>query len=184
MNNNKIKMAVVGFGQRGIVFSEEAKKFPNDIELVAVCDTDISRFEYIKENYNLKDENLYSNFNEMMSKEKLADFLVIATPDRDHYSQAMKALDKGYHLLLEKPIALNREEIFQIKEKANKLNLKVSVAHVLRYTTFYQKIKDVIDSGIIGDVVTLTQRENIGYAHFAHSYVRGNWRNSLTSGPI
>src|SRR5690554_5072972 len=117
-------MAVLGFGQRGIVFSNEAKKFPDEVELVAVCDTDKSKFDYIKENYNLKDDQIHEDPASFFKLGKLADFLVIATPDKAHYAQAMKALEIGYNLLLEKPIALNAEEVLAIKNKANELNLK------------------------------------------------------------
>jgi len=58
------------------------------------------------------------------------------------------------------------------------------VCHVLRYTVFYQTIKKMIDSGAIGDVMSIEACEDVAYWHHAHSFVRGNWRNSETSGPM
>lgn len=180
----KVKLAILGFGQRGIVYANEAKKYPDEIELVAVCEINKKKHNLIKEEYGIDFDNIYSNYEEFISQGKIADILIISTMDRDHYKQTMDALDVGYDILLEKPIATSFEEVYKIKEKANKLNRKIAVAHVLRYTPFYQKIHEIIEDGLIGEVVTLSQNENIGYEHYAHSYVRGNWRNSHETGPI
>jgi predicted dehydrogenase len=110
--------------------------------------------------------------------------LVISTPDALHYAQAVRALDLGYDILLEKPIAVTEAECVAIGKKAAKLGRTVAVCHVLRYTAFYRGIKDVIDSGRIGAVAAITQTENVSYWHQAHSYVRGNWRSSKTSSPM
>ena len=94
--------------------------------------------------------------------------------DQDHHQHALKALEVGYDILLEKPIALNKKDIYEIKQLANQLNRKVAVAHVLRYTHFYNEIKKLIDQGVLGSIATLHQTENVGYLHYAHSFVRGN----------
>jgi predicted dehydrogenase len=127
---------------------------------------------------------IFSDFSDFINQGKIADILVISTMDQNHYEHAMKALDVGYHILLEKPIALSKETIYEIKEKANKLKLKIAVAHVLRYTHFYESIKNLIDQNAIGDIINIHQTENVGYKHFAHSYVRGNWHNSDKSSPM
>ena len=180
----KITMAVLGFGQRGIVFSNVAKDYSNEVELVAVCEQNTNKHQWIKENYQLSSESIYGDFNHFMNQGKLADILIISTMDQDHYIHAMKALEVGYDILLEKPIALSKKEIFEIKNKANQLNRKIAVAHVLRYTHFYKEIKRLIDEGVLGSIATLHQTENVGYLHYAHSFVRGNWHNSNTSSPM
>ena len=115
---------------------------------------------------------------------KLADILIIATMDQDHYSQAMKALDLKYHLLLEKPIALNLKQCLDIENKALKNNLYVVVCHVLRYSLFYKKIKEIVNSKILGNIININTTENVGYWHQAHSFVRGNWNNSNKTSPM
>ena len=78
----------------------------------------------------------------------------------------------GYHLLLEKPMAVDEEDCEEIARVCTKSGVLVSVCHVLRYFPPVLKIKEVIESGAIGKVVNINHTENIGYWHFAHSFVR------------
>jgi len=96
----------------------------------------------------------------------------------------MLALDRGYDILLEKPISPDAQECLEIEEKANRLGRKIIVCHVLRYTAFFSTLKQIVDSGEIGKVVAIKHSENIGNYHMAHSFVRGNWRNTSLSSPI
>lgn len=180
----KIRIAILGFGQRGFVYANIIKQNPDLLELACVCEINPAKKPLIMNMFGVKEEDYYVNHLEMFKKGKLADILVISTMDQDHYIQAMEALDLGYDILLEKPIATKKEDIIAIKDKANKLNRKVAVAHVLRHTAFYQKLKELIECGSIGKVQAISQTENIGYFHFAHSYVRGNWRKKETSAPM
>lgn len=180
----KLTMGILGFGQRGIIYANAANDYPDEIELSFVCEKDITKHEMIHQNYKVKKENIYINYSDVLGKGKIVDFLVISTMDQDHYEQTMKALDQGYDILLEKPVALKKKHIYEIKEKANELNRKIAVAHVLRYTPFYMKIKELITSGTIGEIATISQTENVGYLHYAHSYVRGNWHKESDSAPM
>lgn len=88
---------------------------------------------------------------------------------------------KGYHLLLEKPMSTNERECEEIAEICEKSGVIMAVCHVLRYFPPVLKIREIIDQGLIGDIVTIDHRENILWWHFAHSFVRGNWRNLKSS---
>lgn len=180
----KIKIAIFGFGQRGFVYANIIKEYPEEMELVAVCEINPAKKPLIMNLFQIPEEKYFLNDKEFFEKGKLADILIISTMDRDHYLQALTALDLGYDLLLEKPIATEREEILAIASKAKELGRRVAVAHVLRYTAFYQKIKELISTGKLGDVTTISQTEHVGYYHYAHSYVRGNWRKAETSAPM
>ena len=85
---------------------------------------------------------------------------------------------------MEKPVATTPEDCIAIRDAAKRLNRKVAVCYVLRYTTFYRTIKNIIDSGRIGEVVNVDAVENVGYWHQAHSFVRGNWSNCGRSSPM
>ena len=180
----KIKIAILGFGQRGFVYANIIKQNPKLMELVSVCEINEKKKPLIMQMFGLNEESIFLDYKEMYKKGKIADILIISTMDQDHYIQAMEALEIGYDILLEKPIATKKEEIKAIKDKANNLGRNVAVAHVLRHTLFYQKLKELIGLGKIGKVQAISQTENIGYFHFAHSYVRGNWRKKELSAPM
>ncbi len=180
----KVTVAVVGLGSRGGVYSECQPFLSDDMEIVAVADIVPEKVEKWKKLYNLPDEACYSSAEELLKEDKLADVMFICTQDRQHMGHAIPALEKGYHLLLEKPISPDPVECKKVADAANKYKRHVVVCHVLRYTVFYQKIKEIIDSGVIGDIVSIQAIENVAYWHQAHSFVRGNWRNSDLSSPM
>ncbi|HHX80659.1 MAG TPA: Gfo/Idh/MocA family oxidoreductase, partial [Acholeplasmataceae bacterium] len=95
----KIKIAILGFGQRGFVYANIIKEFPDEMELVSVCEINLLKKPLIMHQFSIKAENYFTDYKEMFKKGKLADILIIATQDRDHYEQAMAALDLGYDLL-------------------------------------------------------------------------------------
>ena len=177
-----MKFAVIGIGGRGTIYAHFIREYGH--EIVAVCDTDEKRLQYAQEEYGVKPENLYRDENEFFAGGKKADALVIATLDTLHYRQTMQALQLDYDILLEKPIAMTLQECEDIRDKAIERNRKVVICHVLRYSPFYSTVKKLLNQNAIGDIVSLTMTEEIGYYHFAHSYVRGNWRNTEISTPL
>jgi len=181
----KITVALAGLGSRGKdAYAVTAKRFPEKMEIVAIADIDEAKVEEVAREYNIPKEACYSSAEEMIAQDKLADVMFISTQDRQHVGQAIPALRKGYHLLLEKPISPDLDECRELVKVANECNRHVIVCHVLRYTPYYSKLKEVIESGTIGDVVSVMSLENVGYWHQAHSFVRGNWRNSDITSPM
>jgi predicted dehydrogenase len=176
-------IAVVGFGARGAHYSNIVD-YAKVGKIVAVCDVRKERLEMAKEKYNVPDENLFTNTDEFFKAGKFADLCIVATQDAQHREHAIKAMEIGYNLLLEKPIATNLEDVMAIYEASIKYNKKVSVCHVLRYAPFYSVIKDELNSGKYGKIVTMDLAENVGYWHQAHSFVRGHWRNKEQSSPM
>jgi predicted dehydrogenase len=134
--------------------------------------------------FKVKKENRFGDFSEVFKKGKLADAVVISTPDDVHYEPCMMALEKGYQVLLEKPIAPTEKECTDILAAAKKHNRIVAVCHVLRYAPYFVALKQAVDSGVIGDVISVQHLEPILFDHMAHSYVRGNWHNSKKTTPI
>ena len=181
----KVKVAVCGFGIRGAeAYASYQKLRPEEMELVAVADPRPERRELAVREYGVSPENCFESGEALLAREKMADLLIIATQDTDHVCYALPALEKGYHLLLEKPISPRLEECVALREKAHECGRLVIVCHVLRYTQFYQKIHNLLREGVIGDIQSLVATENVAYWHFAHSYVRGNWRRSDLSSPV
>ena len=175
---------VIGAGDRGLTYTKEMLKMPEKYKLVGVADINPEKRDRYKRRFGLTDEQCYSDWREILSKPKMADIAMIATSDFDHYEPAMKAIELGYHLLLEKPVAPTERECCEIANAAEKAGVKVIVCHVLRYSPFYKKIKSIIKSGMIGEVMSIEQTEAIGDRHFAHSFVRGRWGNTSRSAPM
>lgn len=185
MGEKKVTLAIVGLGGRGHdVYGSYAIEHPNDVEIVGIADTAPEKIERAQKNWNLPDEMCYKSAEVFFAQPRMADAVAICTQDRQHVEHAVMALKKGYHLLLEKPVAINIEGCIEVLEAAKKYERHVVVCHVLRYTPFYNTFKRLIEDGKIGEVVTIQAMEQVGYWHHAHSYVRGNWRKSEESSPM
>ncbi len=176
-------IAVVGFGSRGAHYIDIADCAKIG-KVVAVCDINENCLKLAKEKYNLPDDRLFTDVNEFFNAGKFAELCIVATQDAQHREHAIRAMEVGYNLLLEKPIATNLEDVMAIYEASVRLNKKISVCHVLRYAPFYTVIKDELSSGKYGKIVTMDLVENVGYWHQAHSFVRGHWRNKAQSSPM
>lgn len=119
-----------------------------------------------------------------MAQPKFADVAVIATVDEMHYEPALKAIDLGYNLLLEKPVAQTAQECADIALAAQKKGVSVLVCHVLRYTPFFGKVKELLMADTIGEVMSAVHVEAVGNVHQSHSYIRGNWHCEAESTPM
>ena len=179
-----VTVMIIGAGSRGRTYARYAEKFPQSMKVVGVADLNPNRRKAMAKKHNIPAENQFGHFNDALSKAKLADAVVIATPDNLHYEPCMKALELGYDVLLEKPVAPTERECRAILKQAHKYNRIVAVCHVLRYAPYFVALKQVLESGAIGDIVNIQHFEPIRYAHMAHSYVRGNWPLSTKTTPI
>lgn len=174
------KLAVIGYGGRGSIYGEFALCFPEKFQLVAAADIDVLRLQKL----HGKNVDTYTDYRQLLDAGYDLDLVAIATQDAQHKEHAIYALERGYDLLLEKPIAPNKEDCDEIYKCAKKHGRKVYVCHVLRYSPFYSIVKDIIDSGELGEIVNIHALEGVGYYHIAHSFVRGPWRNTKESSPM
>jgi predicted dehydrogenase len=110
--------------------------------------------------------------------------VVLATQDRDHLEPALALMEHGYDILLEKPMATTAEDCRRLQQASRHHQRLLVVAHVLRYTPYFRQLKRVVESGVLGQLVTVRHLEPVNYWHQAHSFVRGNWRNSGQSAPM
>ena len=178
MMNRPLTVAVAGCGSRGQdTYSKLLVTMPERAKVVAAADLDPEKLDGMRRLTGIPESACYASAEEMLRQPRLADVMLICTPDSCHYAHAKAALLLDYDLLLEKPIAPTAEECVELRDIAVARGHRVAVCHVLRYTAFYQKIRQLMDSGVIGDPVSLQAIEQVGYWHQAHSFVRGNWRN-------
>ena len=180
-----ITVIVIGAGQRGWgAYSSYGIKFPDELQVVGVAEPIPYRRERISKAFNIPPENQFVTWEDVFKRPKFADALFITTPDDLHYGPAIAGLQQGYHLLLEKVIAQTWKECNDILKLAEKKQTIVAVCHVLRYTGYFRKMKEIIDSGKIGDVISIEHVEPVEHIHMSHSFVRGNWRNEKQSNPM
>ncbi|MCH3971216.1 MAG: Gfo/Idh/MocA family oxidoreductase [Oscillospiraceae bacterium] len=181
----KLTVAFAGLGNRGKdTYAPTVKLFSDRMEMAAIADIDPAKVEDVAKTYGIPKDRCYTSVEEMLAQPKLADAMFITTQDRQHVKQAVAALRKGYDLLMEKPISPVLDECREIVRVAKETGRKVVICHVLRYTPFYMKLKEILDAGTIGDVVSIMGIENVCYWHQCHSFVRGNWRNSDQTSPM
>lgn len=177
----KLKVIVIGAGNRGGTYTDYMTQMPEKYEVVAVAEPRESRREYVQKKHNIPDNMCFDDYKPLLELGKIADIALIATMDRQHFEPAMKAIDLGYDLLLEKPITPTPEECIELTKHANEKGVKVVICTVLRYTFLFNQLKEIIDSGRIGKVMSINHEECVEFVHQSHSFVRGNWHNSQES---
>lgn len=180
----KLSLILIGGGDRGSSYLKFLQINPECFKVVALAEPVKEKREYLQDLYNVPESLCFESYEEVLNMPKFADIVMICTQDKMHFEPAMKAIDKKYDLLLEKPIAPTANECIEISQAARNNGVKVLVCHVLRYTPFYKCIKRIIRSGKLGDVVNINHIEGVGNVHMSHSFVRGNWRKADESAPM
>lgn len=178
---NPVEMIIAGAGDRGFVYASYAKEHPDSVKVVGVAEPrDYYREKMVSE-HGIPEENVFTDWKDMAKRAKFADAVIITTQDHMHRDPAIAFAKKGYHILLEKPMAPDEKSCRDITKAALSKKVIFAVGHVLRYTDYTQHLKGIIDSGLIGDVISIQHLEPVGFWHQAHSFVRGNWRNEKES---
>ena len=181
----KVTLALIGAGERGSdSYAPYALSHPQEAQCVAVAEPNSARREKFRKMHNISEDMCFNTWEEMLEKPKLADAVLICVQDGLHLPVTIKALEKDYHVLLEKPMSNKPEDCVLMGEYAKRYKKVFSICHVLRYTNFFSALKKYIDDGRIGDLVSIQLNENVAYWHQAHSFVRGNWRNSNETSPM
>ncbi|UFU06146.1 Gfo/Idh/MocA family protein [Ruania halotolerans] len=180
-----VTLSVVGAGHRGAeAYGDYCLRYPDRARVVAVAEPDPMRRAEFAEDHGIPAERQFATWSDLLARDRLSDGLVVATPDLIRDGPVVTGARKGYALLVEKPFAPTEEQLDAMSAAITETGAFVGVAHVLRYTNFYRTVKRLIDEGTIGRLIHIDQTEDIGYWHFAHSYVRGNWRRAEESSPM
>lgn len=169
-------IAVVGAGGRGSTYASWVAAHPDRARIVAVADPNPTRRERLADAHDVPADQRYVGWQELIAAGKVADAVIVATQDAYHVEPSVALAKAGYHLLLEKPMAPTVEGCRQIADAAQAAGVLLGVCHVMRYMPYTQLLRQVLDSGRIGDIVSVQHLEPVGYWHQAHSFVRGNWR--------
>lgn len=174
---------MIGAGQRGFyTYGGFASERPDLLRFIAVVDPDPARRERFARGHPGVDE--FATVEEWLAPGQIADVAIVASPDRYHYPAARGAMELGYDVLLEKPMASTLAETVALVQVAEQMDSTLAVAHVLRYTPFFSTLHRVVTSGLLGEIITVEHRENVWAFHMAHSFVRGNWAVAGQSSPM
>ena len=138
----KIKVIVVGCGDRATVYCHEGYDNLKQLEIVACVDPDPERLRYMRENFGVAENMCFTDINEVLKLGKIADAVINGTMDKLHLETALPFLRQGYHMLLEKPLVNNKQDLLLLKKTADENGVKLMTCHVLRYAPFYKKVKE------------------------------------------
>lgn len=174
----------LGAGARGNVYGDYAVEYPDQLDIVGVAEPIPLRNERYAKKHAISDAHRFKTWEDVFKVPKFADAVIVSTPDQLHYGPCMAALKMGYNVLLEKPISPSEKECRDILELTKKTGKVVAVCHVLRYAPYFIKLRELMQSDEIGEIISVQHMEPIEHTHMAHSYVRGNWHNSKTTTPI
>ena len=184
MNNKQVSIVAIGAGNRTNKYLEYVKQHPDKAKLVGVVELNEIRRNKIAEKFCLEPSACFTDYHDFFRSSLKVDAVMICTPENMHYEPCMMAIEAGYHVLLEKPIAQTPEECIAIGEAARRNNIIVTVCHVLRYHPYFMKLKELACSGELGNIISINHRTAVGVDRAAHSFVRGPWRKESETNPM
>ena len=184
MGSGPVSIVAIGAGNRTSKYLEYVKRHPDRVRLVGVVELNDIRRQSVAERFGLEPSQCYADYHDFFRNPVQADAVMICTPENRHFEPAMLAIEAGCHVLLEKPIAQTLEECQAIGEAARKKGVLVSVCHVLRYHPYFMKVKELVDSGELGHIISINHRTSVGVDRAAHGFVRGIWRSERLSNPM
>ncbi|MBZ0304168.1 MAG: Gfo/Idh/MocA family oxidoreductase [Anaerolineae bacterium] len=180
-----VTAVMLGAGGRGYkAYGPYAPANPDELQFVAVAEPIDDRRDRFGDAHNIPPERRFKSWDDLLAQGQMADALFNCTMDQMHTASTLAALNAGYEVLLEKPMAHNLIDNVRLVQTAEQQGRLLQICHVLRYTTFFRKIREIVQSGRLGRIINIDHRENLIYWHMAHSFVRGNWRNEATSAPM
>lgn len=186
-NNNAqlpVRIAMIGAGNRARKYLEYILSNPGEARLVAVVDPNELRRDEIAQKCNLPADRQYAAAEEFFAQGHIADAVIIVSPDNCHYAQSVAAINAGYHILLEKPVAQSVEEARDIARRAHQAGVVVNVCYVLHFHPYFIKLRELVNSGRYGRLVSVSHRAPVGIDRASHVYVRSMWGRKEKSGPL
>ena len=178
--NKQISLALIGAGNRGQgIFGQYALDMPHRAKFTAVVEPDKAKRELFATNHKIPQERIFADYDAFFNADiKDIDGVVIATLEDHRIPPVLKSMEKGYHILVEKPLCTNAAELIKLHDAAKDYPGILIVCHQMRLTPRYRLIKNLIDSGKYGKIVCIQHSENLSYSHMAHSFVRGFFNSS------
>ena len=179
-----VSIVAIGAGNRTNKYLEYVRRNPDKARLIGVVELNDLRRQKVAVEFGLDASCCYTDYRDFFRSPLEADAVMICTPENMHFEPAMLAIEAGYHVLLEKPIAQTLEECMAIGEAARRKNVIVSVCHVLRYHPYFIKLKELACSGELGNIISINHCTSVGVDRATHSFVRGLWSREADTNPM
>lgn len=172
-------LLLIGAGNRGSgVFGRYAVEMPHRARFTAVVEPDSQKRMAFSKTHNIDPKRCFGSSEELFSDPpEDIDGVVIATQEDLRFDLVTESMNLGWHILVEKPLCTDPEELIRLYDRTKDYPNILIVCHQMRLTPIYRTIKDLIESGNYGDIVTVQHSENLSWHHMAHSYVRGFFNN-------
>ena len=180
-----VKALLLGAGNRGaFTYGKFASMNPGALQIIAAAEPHSDRRRIIQEEHNIPSEYIYITWEDAFVKLPPVDAVIIATQDQMHHGPILESMKANLHILCEKPVVPSLDDCHSVEKAAANFNKVFMVAHVLKYTPFFCRVKELLDEGRAGRLIGLNLVESVGHIHISHSFVRGNWRNTAESAPM
>ncbi|KAH9939890.1 streptomycin biosynthesis protein StrI [Amylocystis lapponica] len=179
-----VTLAIVGCGQRGKAYAAYAAQEPTKCKVVAIAEPRPKTRKLMADAHFVDQTLVFRTWQDLLVAsaetiktvgKRLADAVIIAVQDQFHLEVALAFAEQGYNILCEKPMATSVSDCVKMEAAIKKAGIIFGMGHVLRYSPYNMAVTDVIRSGKFGPLVNIVHIEPVGYSHFAHSFVRGNW---------
>lgn len=179
-NSAKKRYAIIGTGHRATSMwgVQIADRFKNEIEFVGLCDKNSKRVEAGKKLIGVECPT-FTNFDEMLAKTK-PDILMVTTTDSSHHEFIVKGLAKGIKVITEKPMITDEKQCQAVLDAEKKYKNPLIVTFNYRYAPKHEKIKQIISSGEIGDVLSVDFAWYLDTSHGADYFRR--WHRLKSQG--
>lgn len=174
---------ILGMGYRGRVYAQWALEHPNDIQIIAFAESDPNVRNVWAKKLNLPADAVVEDWHTILDFPEV-EISFVTLPDRLHFEATMEALKRGHHILLEKPVGATWDECVAINAAIHQQKSLVQSGHILRFTPYYRKIAEIIHSGKLGKVVSISHLEPVGHRKAAHAFCRGPFGNTQLTTPM
>lgn len=175
----KVRLAIVGTGSIAFTHMKGMQRL-DEAELVAICDIHKEQMDSFRKTFPVADEDCYTDLDEMLKREDI-DAVIVCASDKAHHNIATRAMRAGKDVLCEKPMALDLEECRDMIRVSEETGRKFMIGQVCRKAPGFIKAKELIDSGVIGEVFFVE-------SEYAHDYSRApgidDWRKVPERHPI
>jgi len=141
-----IELVVIGAGGRGATaYASYALRHPDEVRIVGVAEPNPIRRERLAEVHDIDDSRCFTTWEDLVAAGQLADGAIVATQDQMHVGPAIAAMEAGYDVLLEKPMAHTLEGSVQLVQASERTGRVLQICHVLRYAPFWRKLHEVLE---------------------------------------